>query len=170
MANDPSLTSVDQASMRRVMGRFCTGVVVVTTVYDHRPVGFTAQSFTSLSLDPPLVSLCVARTSSTYPKVRATGELCVNVLAGDQSELSSLFARRTGDRFAGVDHSLTAVTGSPRIDGCLAWVDCAIEAEHDAGDHVIVVGRVLDLGGPDPAPPPLLFFRGDYGLIREEES
>jgi flavin reductase (DIM6/NTAB) family NADH-FMN oxidoreductase RutF len=156
---------IDQADMRRVLGRFCTGVVVVTAQRGDRPEGFTAQSLTSVSLDPPLVSVCVARTSSTYALVREAGHFCVSVLSEHQDHLSAQFASRLEDRFDGVSHSPSPVNGAPVLHECLAWVDCVIEAEHEAGDHVIVIGRVLDLGSEESGKP-LLFFGGAYGGLR----
>lgn len=154
-------TIVDPTTMRQVLGRFCTGIVVVTASTGTEPIGFTAQSFTSLSLDPPLVSVCVAETSSTYPRIRETEQFCVNVLGDHQRELSQAFASKGEDRFAGVGWRPAPVTGSPVLDDSLAWVDCTIEAEHPAGDHLIVVGRVHHLGSSDGGAP-LLFFRGSY--------
>jgi flavin reductase (DIM6/NTAB) family NADH-FMN oxidoreductase RutF len=151
--------------MRDVLGHFATGVVVVTArTPGGDPLGFTCQSFASLSLEPPLVSFAPARTSSTWPRIRDIGAFCVNVLAADQRDRSVGFARPggAGDKFAGVDW-WPAPSGAPVLEGVSAWVDCALHAEHDGGDHTIVVGRVLDLGA-DPTRLPLLFYRGGYGV------
>ena len=120
--------------------------------------------FASLSLDPPLISFAPARTSSTWPQIRDIGTFCVNVLAADHRELSVGFARsgQTVDKFAGVDWC-PAPSGAPVLEGVSAWIDCTLWAEHDGGDHTIVVGRVLDLGA-DPSRLPLLFYRGGYGV------
>lgn len=146
------------------MGRFATGVVLVTGVDDGEPVGFAAQSFVSLSLDPPLVAVCPARTSTSWPRVRAGGRFCINVLAADQKPLCDAFARSGGDKFAGVDWR-PGVTGAPVVEDVLAWVDCELEAEHEAGDHTIAVGRVRDLAVREAEGEPLLFFEGNYGAF-----
>ena len=151
--------------MRDVLGHFATGVVVVTArAADDSLLGFTCQSFASLSLDPPLVSVAPARSSSTWPKIRAVGTFCVNVLAADHRELSVGFARSGSavDKFAGVDWC-PAPSGAPVLEGVSAWIDCTLWAEYDGGDHTVVVGRVHDLGA-DPARLPLLFYRGGYGV------
>ena len=153
---------IDPRVMRDVLGHFASGVTVVTADGGDGPVGFTCQSFSSLSLDPPLVALAPARTSSTWPRLRDIGRFCVNVLAEDQSALSVAFARSGTDKFAGVDWRPSS-QGSPLLDGVVAWIDCELWAEYDGGDHTIVAARVLDLGAvPDRRP--LLFHRGGYGL------
>jgi 3-hydroxy-9,10-secoandrosta-1,3,5(10)-triene-9,17-dione monooxygenase reductase component len=155
--------AVDQARFRQVLGHFPTGVTVVTaTGSDGRPVGLAVGSFFSVSLDPPLVAFCAAKTSSSYPKIEDVGHFTVNVLAEDQEELCRVFASSGTDKFAGVGYKPSPNTGSPILDGILAWIDCEIDAVHEAGDHWIVIGAVRDLavvheGGP------LVFFRGGYG-------
>ena len=159
---------VSPAMLREVLGHFVTGIVVVTSVGDGAdPVGFTCQSFASLSLDPPLVSFSPARTSTTWPRIRPVGTFCVNVLAEDHQELSAGFARSGADKFAGVGWR-SAPSGSPILDGVSAWVDCTLWNEYDGGDHTIVVGRVRDLGA-DPARLPLLYYRGRYGVTADGE-
>lgn len=152
--------------MRQVLGQFASGVVVVTATGPGGPVGFTCQSFSSLSLDPPLVSFSPARTSSTWPKIREIGTFCVNVLAEDHEHHSNGFARSGVDKFAGVEWD-PSPTGSPVLPGVPAWIDCTLWAEYDGGDHTIVAARVLDLGA-DTARVPLLFHQGSYGLARPE--
>lgn len=156
--------------MREVLGHFASGVVVVTAHGPAGPLGFTCQSFTSLSLDPPLVGFAPARASSTWPRIRAVGAFCVNVLAEDQQRHSGGFARSGTDKFAGVRWR-PAGSGSPVLEGVCAWIDCTLWDEYDGGDHTIVAGRVHDLGD-DPARRPLLFHRGGYGItstpIQEE--
>ena len=153
---------VDPRVMRDVLGHFASGVTVVTADTADGPIGFTCQSFSSLSLDPPLVALAPARTSSTWPRLRDLGRFCVNVLAEDQEGLSAAFARSGTDKFAGVDWRPSR-HGSPVLHGVVAWIDCALWAEYDGGDHTIVAARVLDLGA-EPGRRPLLFHRGGYGL------
>lgn len=155
-------TPFDGARFRQVLGHFCTGVTVVAAVPGGEPVGFTVQSFSSISLDPPLVAVCPARTSSSWPRIRSVGVFSVNVLADGQEALARTFATRGADKFHGVGWTPSVVSGSPVLDGALAWVDCRIEAEHDGGDHLMVLGRVIDMGVGGGGRP-LLFYRGGYG-------
>jgi 3-hydroxy-9,10-secoandrosta-1,3,5(10)-triene-9,17-dione monooxygenase reductase component len=155
---------VSPAVMREVLGHFVTGVVVVTALGPDGPLGFTCQSFASLSLDPPLISFSPARTSTTWPRIRATGAFCVNVLAEDHEEISAGFARSGVDKFAGIAWS-AAPSGAPVLEGVTAWIDCGLWREYDGGDHTIAVGHVRDLGA-DPERLPLLYYRGRYGLAR----
>jgi len=159
---------VDPQVLREVMGHFASGVTVVTALTADGPTGFTCQSFSSLSLDPPLVAFAPARTSRTWPALRAIGRFCVNVLAEGQDEVSQNFARSGADKFAGVRWSPSA-HGSPVLDDVVAWIDGELWAEYDGGDHSIVVARVLDLGA-DPDRRPLLFHRGTYGLLHRSEA
>lgn len=152
---------IDAPSMRDVMGHFATGVTLITAVSSGAPVGIAANSFTSLSLDPPLVLLCVAKSSSTWPLLRAEGVFAVNMLAESAEAVCRRFATPGADRFGGLGWG-TAVTGSPIVSEALAYVDCEIAAEHDGGDHTIVVGRVVALGVMNDGGP-LLFYRGGYG-------
>jgi len=155
------MAGVDSQLIRATMGQFCTGIVVVAGCLDGAPVGFTAQSFVSLSLDPPLIAVCPAKTSTSWPRIRESGSFCVNVLAADQRPICDAFANSGGDKFAGLDWHKGS-TGSPVLEGILACVDCRLEVEHDAGDHTIAVGRIVDLKKvADGAP--LLFFGADYG-------
>ncbi|SNS59853.1 NADH-FMN oxidoreductase RutF, flavin reductase (DIM6/NTAB) family [Geodermatophilus pulveris] len=154
---------IDPGTMRDVLGHFASGVTVVTARGEGGPLGFTCQSFSSLSLDPPLVVVAPARTSRTWPQLRALGRFCVNVLAEDQTELSVTFARSGTDKFAGVPWRPGRL-GQPVLEGVVAWIDCELWAEYDGGDHTLVAARVLDLGA-DPGRRPLLFHRGAYGLL-----
>jgi 3-hydroxy-9,10-secoandrosta-1,3,5(10)-triene-9,17-dione monooxygenase reductase component len=153
---------VDPRLMRDVLGHFASGVTVVTAIAPDGPIGFTCQSFSSLSLDPPLVAFAPSRASTTWPRLRAAGRFCVNVLAEEQSDLSQAFARSGTDKYAGVSWA-PSPHGSPMLDGVVAWIDSELWAEYDGGDHTIVVARVLDLGA-DPGRSPLVFHRGGYGL------
>ncbi|MBW3640658.1 MAG: flavin reductase family protein [Actinobacteria bacterium] len=147
--------------MRRVLGSFASGVVIVTGDDDGSPVGFTCQSFASVSLDPPLVLFCPAHTSLSWPRIRASGRFAVNVLADDQQHVSARFAVKGADKFAGL--AWYATTWGPAIEGTLATVLCTVEDVHVAGDHDIVVGRVQQLV-THREDAPLLFFRGAFGL------
>ena len=156
----PESAAPGPEQFRRVLGHFCTGVTVVTSLDDGQPVGFACQAFTALSLDPPLVLFCPGRGSATWHRIERTGLFCINVLAQDQRDVSRAFGRSGVDKFDGVGWS-PAPSGAPVLDGALTWVDCRIEAVHEAGDHQIVVGRVTGLG-QHRAGRPLLFYRGRY--------
>lgn len=147
---------------RDVLGRFASGVTVVTGHSGGEPVGMTCQSFSSVSLDPPLVLFVPATTSRAWPRMRESGLFCVNVLADDQVGISERMAGRGTDKFAGLDWRPSPATGSPVLAGTLAYVDCRVQAVHEAGDHYVVLGRVLDLDVLRDADP-LVFFRGRYG-------
>ncbi len=157
---------VDQTEFRRVLGNFATGVTVITAPAaegEPSPAGFACQSFSSLSLDPPLVCFMVGRTSATWPRIARAGVFCVNVLGAGQGELCRAFAVSGADKFAGVAHDAAPVSGAPRLTGAAAWIDCAVHAVHTGGDHLIVVGRVDALGtGDDPDQAPLLFHQGRF--------
>jgi flavin reductase (DIM6/NTAB) family NADH-FMN oxidoreductase RutF len=157
---------VDPHVLRDVLGHFASGVTVVTAVTAEGPIGFTCQSFSSLSLDPPLVVFAPARTSRTWVRLREIGRFCVNVLAEGQDTVSQNFARSGPDKFAGVPWS-PSVHGAPVLEGIVAWIDGELWAEYDGGDHTVAVARVLDLGA-HPDRRPLLFHRGAYGLLRTE--
>ncbi len=156
------MADIDARAFRDTMGQFCTGVVIATGCLDGQPAGFAAQSFVSLSLDPPLVALCPGKGSSSWPKLRDSGRFCINVLGAHQKAVCDVMARSGIDKFAEISWR-AGVTGSPIIDGVVAYIDCELEAEHDAGDHTIAIGRVVDLAAQDLDAGPLLFFRGAYG-------
>lgn len=163
MSADPSATpAIDSARYRQVLGHFPTGVTVITAAGHGGPAGMCVGSFSSVSLDPPLVAFFAGDGSTSYPAIEAAGHYCVNILGDDQEELARVFAGKSEDKFAGVGWRPSAVTGAPVLHDVLAWIDCRIDAVHQAGDHWIVIGRVLDLeigreGGP------LVFFRGGFG-------
>jgi 3-hydroxy-9,10-secoandrosta-1,3,5(10)-triene-9,17-dione monooxygenase reductase component len=148
---------------RDVLGRFASGVTVVSGTSNGEPVGLTCQSFSSVSLEPPLVLFIPAKTSRAWPLIQRSGKFCVNFLAADQAELANVMASRGTDKFADVKWTPSPQTGSPMIDGALARVDCTIHATHEAGDHFVVIGRVVDLVLDEAGvQEPLLFFRGEY--------
>jgi len=169
-ADDPGALA-GARHFRAVLGRFATGVTVVTSMSDGEPVGMTCQSFSSVSLTPPLVLFCPAKTSRAWPLMERAGHFCVNLLADGQDELSNLMASKGIEKFGDVGWS-PSKTGAPLIDGVLGYVDCTIHAVHEAGDHYVVIGRVQDLGfgdsGPGAAPAPLTFYRGRYGAHAED--
>ncbi|MFD7032449.1 flavin reductase family protein [Streptomyces sp. NPDC059917] len=150
--------------MKSALSSFATGVAVITACEgDGRPVGMAVQSFSSVSLDPPLVCFCPARTSSSWPRIRAAGRFAVNILAADQRELCRRFAVTGGDKFAGVPWR-PGGNGAPLLDGVLATVECVLEGVLDGGDHAIVLGRVTALAAHREVAP-LLYFRRAYGVL-----
>jgi 3-hydroxy-9,10-secoandrosta-1,3,5(10)-triene-9,17-dione monooxygenase reductase component len=156
----PAVFEPEPGRFRRVLGHFCTGVTVITTVDNGQPAGFACQSFAALSLDPPLVLFCPSRTSATWPRIARAGHFCANVLTAEQRELASVFGTSGGDKFAGVSWS-PSPSGAPVLDGALTWAGCVVEAVHEAGDHYVVIGRVTELGAARGGQP-LLFYRGRY--------
>ncbi|MET9970685.1 flavin reductase family protein [Streptomyces sp. NPDC006356] len=156
------MTAIDAAHFRRTLGHFPTGVTVITSTGPHgEPVGMVCNSFTSVSLDPPLVLLCAAWSSTTWPLIRERGRFCVNVLDRDGEWLSRQFSGRSADRFAGVRWK-PSDTG-PQLTDAVARLSCVIDTEHPAGDHSIVVSRVVGLTDSAGTAEPLVFHRGQYG-------
>jgi flavin reductase (DIM6/NTAB) family NADH-FMN oxidoreductase RutF len=145
----------DSARLRQVFGAFPSGVTTVGAVIDGVPVAMAASSFTSVSLDPALVSVCIAHTSTTWPTLRGAARLGVSVLGADQEQIARQMASRDLDRFEGVAWS-SRESGAVIIDGSSAWLDCTIEDRFLAGDHEIVLLRVVELDA-DPAIAPLVF-------------
>ncbi len=155
--------SFDTAQFKEVMGRFASGVTIVSGMEEGEPVGFTCQSFISLSAEPPFVAVAPARTSTSWPRIARAGSFCVNVLADHQMDLGRSFAVSGGPKFEGVDWRPAPATGSPLIEGSLAWVDCRVELVHDAGDHELIIGKVLDLGRGEGSP--LLYFQSRFATV-----
>jgi flavin reductase (DIM6/NTAB) family NADH-FMN oxidoreductase RutF len=137
-------------------------VTIVTSFEGGEPVGFTCQSFTSLSLEPPLVALAPGKSSTSWPRIAAAGFFCVNVLGDHQREVCDRFAVSGGNKFTDISWH-RATSGAPIIEGVLAWIECELLLVHDAGDHELVLGKVLDLG-TNPGGP-LLFYLGGYGRL-----
>ena len=154
-------TTLDAAELRRLMAHWTTGVAVITSRHEDGPRGATTNALTSLSLDPPLVLVCLDRGSNTLAAVRGSGRFCVNVLAAGQEELARRFAtKRSGEeKLAGVAHELHEDV--PVLAGTLAWLACETERELDGGDHAILIGRPL-AAGADPQARPLLFYGRAY--------
>jgi 3-hydroxy-9,10-secoandrosta-1,3,5(10)-triene-9,17-dione monooxygenase reductase component len=153
---------IDGAQYRNVLGHFLTGVTIITAIDPESgaPVGMAASSFTSVSLDPALVLFCAGNSSSSWPKIRAAGAYCVNILGAEQETLSRQFSS-PGDKFAGVGWR-KEITGAPVFNEALAWIDCTIHEVVDAGDHCVVIGAVHALGSRDHGGP-LGYYRGGYG-------
>jgi len=165
---DRPVPPFDTAQFKDAMGMFTTGVTIVAGIDDGLPVGFTCQSFLSLSIDPPYVAVAPARTSTSWPRIARSGSFCVNVLTEAQEELGRGFAVSGGSKFDGVDWHPAPGTGSPVIAGSLAWVDCRVELVHEAGDHELILGRVLDLGVGEGTP--LLFFHSRFATVAHDRA
>jgi len=148
-------------TFRGVLGRFASGIVVVTSATASGPVGMTAQSFSAVSLRPPLVLFAPAKTSRAWPMIHRTGHFTINLLAADQQDLSTNFAISKADKFEGVDWSPSEEHGDPHLAGCLGWIDCRVQNVHAEGDHYIVIGSVLKLIEGETEEP-LLFYRSNY--------
>lgn len=151
----------EPADFRKAMGSFPAGVTIVTACHDGRLVGTTVSAFSSVSMDPPLVMVCLKRDSRTLAALSQAGTFCVNILAREQGDLAYRFARSgADDRFA-----LTAVEagtcGAPLLAGCVTAVECALHAAHDGGDHEILIGRVLRVA-TDDTKTPLVYVRGGF--------
>ncbi len=155
----PVLTS---DRLRYVLGHFATGVTLVTAHGADGPVGMAVNSFTSVSLDPPLVLFCPARTSSTWPAIRDAGRFCINVMGSEHAEFTRRFCQRPADRFA--DIGWADRPSGPALDSAVAWIECEVREEHEAGDHTIVVAHVSGIDVADEVDP-LVFFRGSYGTF-----
>jgi len=160
-------SSIDPKHFRTVLGHFPTGVTIVSGMAGEEPVGLTIGSFTSVSLDPPLVGFLPQTSSSSWTAMASSGSFCVNILGADQADLCWRFAKSGNEasRFDGVDWH-PGTTGSPVIEGSIAWIDCTIEAIHEMGDHLFVLGRVVDLSAAPDAGAPMLFFKGGLGSFR----
>jgi 3-hydroxy-9,10-secoandrosta-1,3,5(10)-triene-9,17-dione monooxygenase reductase component len=154
-------SAVEAGDLRAVMGRFATGVAVVTADHPEGPQGMLVQSLTSVSLQPPLVLFCPQKTSVSWPRIRATERFGINILSAAQHHLCAVFGRSGPEKFRDVDwHRHTS--GAPVLAGHLAFLDCRLHEVHDAGDHEIAVGAVEDLVVSE-ADDPLLFYRGRFG-------
>ena len=157
--------SAEARAFRDVVGRFATGVTVVTMADSGQPCGMTANAFSSVSLDPPLVLICVDKAASVYEPIQRARAFAVNILSEDQRSLSDFFARHgregEGDSMGGFPHR-SGKTGSPILDGTLAWLDCRLTEQFGGGDHSIVIGEVIDLQLSEPSGAPLLFYAGGY--------
>jgi 3-hydroxy-9,10-secoandrosta-1,3,5(10)-triene-9,17-dione monooxygenase reductase component len=158
-------STFDSARFRQVLGHFPTGVTVITAMSDSGPVGLAVGSFTSVSLEPPLVAFCPGTTSTSWPKIEPGGVFCVNVLAEDQEDVCRIFAGKGDDKFETIGWKPSSL-GSPIIEDVLAWIDCRIDAVHEAGDHFIVLGLVDDMAIGRESAGPLVFYRAGYGRFQ----
>ena len=158
--------SFDSARYRHVLGHFPTGVTVITACVDGQPAGLTIGSFTSVSLDPPLVLFCVARTSTTWPRIEKARKFAVNILGEHQEDVSRVFAKKGPPEKGTLRGQPFRVgrTGAPILEDCLAYIDCAVRDTLEGGDHSIFLGEVMDEAVLSEVKP-LLFFRGGYHSI-----
>ncbi|WP_460419137.1 flavin reductase family protein [Pseudomonas sp. microsymbiont 2] len=160
-------TAIEPLRFREALGHYASGITVITSHSDGEPLGFTCQSFYSVSMSPPLVSFSVMSNSASYPGIRQAGRFAVNILSGEQAGISNQFARRGTDKWQGIDWQASPL-GNPIIAGSLHWLDCEIHAEHIAGDHLIVIGEVKALNLQEAyAAQPLLYFKGQYRNLAE---
>ncbi|MCW2524667.1 MAG: putative reductase [Frankiales bacterium] len=166
----PELSGPDAVLSRHVLGHYPTGVAVITGMEGDEPIGMSMNSFTSVSLHPALVLFCPANSSGTWPRLRAAGQLAINVLSAGQESVSRLFATRDADRFAGFDWT-PAANGAPLLLDALGWLECQVQAEYPAGDHSVVIAEIERMGVHGDIAEPLVFFRGAYyaGLNRALE-
>ncbi len=151
---------VSKDDFRRCMSEFATGVTVVTTLDDdNQPHGMSANSFTSVCLEPPLVLVCVAHSTNTYRYVESRRRFGVNVLSAHQEAIGRYFARRPEDRHGDVEHEYTISSGCsvPTLKGSLVFFGCEVVSSHKYGDHTIYIGEVKEMQSADAAAP-LLFF------------
>lgn len=159
--------AIESGDFRKVLGKYPTGVTLVSSKDDQGPFAMVIGSFGSVSLDPPLVQFMPAKESGTWSRIRKTGRYCVNVLGEDQLDLSNSFFNKDKDPFEAI-HWSESTLGSPIIEGCVAWIDCLIGDVHEAGDHYIVIGEVQGIGATEKDEGPLLFLGGAYGSFNKE--
>ncbi len=158
----------DPQRFRQVLGHFATGVTVITGMHEGEPAGFACQAFTALSLDPPLVLFCPAKSSGTWPRIARLGDLGVNILSADQRDLARRFGVSAPDKFDGVSWT-PGPNSAPILEGVLTWATCTVETVHEAGDHFVVIARVTGLGNCS-AGDPVLFYRGRFTLSATTEA
>lgn len=154
----------DAGHFRHVLGHFTTGVAVITADGPRGPAGMVVSSFTSVSLEPPMVAFLPDKSSTSWPEIQSAGSFCVNILGAGQADVVKQFARKGGDKYENVTWH-PAPSGSPVLDGVMAWIDCDLVQTFESGDHYIAIGRVrqLDASGTEP----LVFFQGGYKQLGE---
>jgi 3-hydroxy-9,10-secoandrosta-1,3,5(10)-triene-9,17-dione monooxygenase reductase component len=157
------MTGFDQARFREVLGHFATGITIVTATEEGQPVGFSCQSFAALSLDPPMVILAPAKSSTSWPRIARAGAFAVNILGEHQEAVCRAFAVSGGDKFDGVEWT-PGMTGAPLIAGSLATVECTLGTIHEGGDHELVTGHVVNMEIGEGSP--LIFYRSGFGRFQ----
>jgi flavin reductase (DIM6/NTAB) family NADH-FMN oxidoreductase RutF len=161
--------AMTDAALRKMRGLFASGVTAVTTAHENQLRGITISAFSSVSLDPPSVLICIAKDATMGEMIAASGIFAVNILSDDQEFLSERFAARApivNEKFDGVPYR-TAVTGAPILEESIAWYDCRVTATHDGGDHTVFIGRVEAIGLGDAARAPLLYYANRYAHLRD---
>jgi flavin reductase (DIM6/NTAB) family NADH-FMN oxidoreductase RutF len=157
--------SIEPRDFRDTVGCFATGITIITTVEaDGSPVGLTANSFTSLSLDPPMVLFCLDHKVQSFDSFQAGRPFAVNILSNNQMDLSNRFAKSGAEKWDGVAFD-TWDTGSPILPGCLANMECQVSSINQGGDHVIVIGEVKRIDRAQGDVTPLLYYRGGYANL-----
>ncbi|MFV0375002.1 flavin reductase [Microbacterium sp.] len=165
---DARLAPVDDAVFRNVVGHFASGVTVITTVDDGVLYGTTASAVSSLSMDPPMMLMCLNRSSTTHDAVQRSGAYGISILTAEQGQLARQFGRKGGDKFAGVDYHLSEY-GVPLLDGALATIVCAVDETAVGGTHTVFLGKVVEADATGGEP--LAYYRGTFGrLVRGQEK
>lgn len=155
-----SATPIDPRRFRQVMGSFATGVTVITALgADGEVIGLTANAFSALSIEPPLVLVCLDYGSGSYRQIQQHGAFAVNILSDQQTDVALDFARRGPDKGA-ASKCRVSDRSLPLLEQSLAWIECALDREYEGGDHAILIGRVLELHAKDEGSHPLLYYRG----------
>ncbi|MFI6451720.1 flavin reductase family protein [Streptosporangium amethystogenes] len=167
-ADSADVAPPDPAEMRQAMGMFASGVTVVTGIDGAEPVGFACQAFASVSLEPPLILFCADHNSRTWPRIRKSGRFSVNVLGEGQSDLCGRFGSSRGRKYDGLDWELSR-WGTPALRDVLLRVHAEVVDVHTAGDHDVVIGRVLEVER-DAGRRPMVFFRGRFGIDHETDA
>ncbi len=157
------MAEFSERELRDAMGSFATGVTIVTTMTDRGPLGMTVNSFTSVSLDPPLVLWSPARKSARFPAFEAASHFAVHILSQDQQELADIFSKSGIEAFDDLEYT-HGIGDVPLLNGCTARFECSHAAGYDGGDHLIVVGEVLRISACEE--PALLFYRGEFTGLR----
>lgn len=170
-AFQPDLRGPDADLLRHVLGHYPTGVAVITAHTEQGPVGMAMNSFTSLSLQPPLVLFCPATSSTTWPVLREAGSIAINVLSAGQEAVSRKFAAKSVDRFLDASWSV-GENGAPLLHDALGWLECTVRSEAPAGDHTVVIAEIERMNVHWEITEPLVFFRGRYyhGMIEAVEA
>jgi 3-hydroxy-9,10-secoandrosta-1,3,5(10)-triene-9,17-dione monooxygenase reductase component len=159
---------IDTNDFRAALGQFPSGVTVVTGRDELGPIGLTVQSFCSLSLDPPLVLVCPSLNSTSWPRISATGQFCVSILADHQSDICRQLGRSGPEKFDGVTHSPSPRFGLPVLDRSVGWLECVVNSVSDGGDHLVVTARVVSLSAVSDVNP-LMFWRGRFTRLADEQ-
>ena len=173
--SEKQTTSIDHPDFtarefRHVMGGFATGITVVSCLDETgNPVGLTVNSFASVSLDPPLVSICIDRGTTSFPAFMQCDGIAVSILSADQKDISMRFSDPRAKRWGVIDHDTGNHSGCPIIKNPLGWLEASVVNRYDGGDHIIILAKVLDLF-LDPEKDPLLYFRGDYRQLNTNDD